>query len=146
VRPPDPTNPVVALEMEWQSLLKALGQAKSAYDAIAVNAEKARLAAAGVKANQGMSIIEAAKRPSKPFKGGRANAAMVGAAAALFLTLLYMAARVAFNDTLIDAADVEALRVIPVLGVVPRLNLTEPKTSAAKDTGAPPKGDTASAV
>jgi hypothetical protein len=47
-----------------------------------------------------------------------------------------MAARVVFNDTIIDSEDIEAMNLIPVLGVVPRLHVAAGST--AGQSGAPP--------
>jgi capsular polysaccharide biosynthesis protein len=92
--------------------------------------------AAQAAANDVMSVLEPAYRPMHPSKGGRGTAAIVGLGVSLFLALLYMTARVAFNDTLIDAADVEALHLIPVLGVVPKLAPPHKKKARHKKGGA----------
>jgi hypothetical protein len=80
-------NPIVALETEWQRLLRGMSEAKARQTDIKVRAERARLsvAAAQVTANELMSIIEAAPRPTRPIKG-RGNAAMIGCALALIVS------------------------------------------------------------
>ena len=127
VAPSPPVSPLVALETEWQRLLRGLSEAKASQDGLRKEYEKAQM---GVKAQQAaandlMQVIEAAYRPTHPAKGGRTPVAIGGALAALLIALLYMAGRVAFNDTLIDSADIEALNLIPVLGIVPKIHVTQ---------------------
>ena len=126
VLPPTPVSPLVALETEWQRLLRGLSEAKATQDGLRKEYEKAEM---GVKAQQAaandlMQVIEAAYRPTHPAKGGRTPVAIGGGMAALLVAILYMAGRVAFNDTLIDSADIEALNLIPVLGIVPKIHVT----------------------
>jgi capsular polysaccharide biosynthesis protein len=128
----EPMSPVVALETDWQSRLRRLSLAKARHESISKNAEAARLRMAALKAtaSENMSIVEPAYKPMKPSKGGRANAAMMGIALAFLIAVLYATARVAFNDRLIDAQDVEALKIIPVLGVIPKI--PAPRMSGSK--------------
>jgi hypothetical protein len=124
--PPEPAvSPLVALESDWQRLLRTLSDARTTNEALKKQYTDAQMQvkAAEAAANDLMSVIEQAYRPSHPSKGGRTPAAIAGFAAALFVALLYMAARVAFDDTIVDATDVESLQLIPVLGVVPKLRL-----------------------
>jgi hypothetical protein len=134
---------VVELENNWQRLLRGLNEAKTRHDDLKLRAERAKLAvlAAQVTANEAMSVVEPAYRPSHPSKGGRTNAALIGLALSLFVATLYAAARVLFNDTLIDTADIEATKLIPVLGVVPHIEPAAPPPAAR----ASPKGSSASA-
>ena len=146
VAPPAPVSPLVALETEWQRLLRGLSEAKATQDGLRKEYEKAQM---GVKAQQAaandlMQVIEAAYRPTHPAKGGRTPVAMGGAAAALLLALLYMAGRVAFNDTLIDSADIEALNLIPVLGIVPKIHVSP--SARDGEPAAPAKGGRVGAV
>ena len=120
-----PTSPmvtaVVVLETDWQRLLRGLGEAKSYHDDLKARAERAKLAlgAARAQANERMAIIDPPYRPTHPSKGGRANVAVAGVGLALLLAVAYATARLTLDDTLVDADDVEALGVVPMIGVVP---------------------------
>ncbi len=122
-----PANPevtaVVELETEWQRLLRALGEARSHHDDLKLRAQRAKLAleAAHVQANEQMAVVDPAVRPTHPSKGGRTNTALAGLAAALLASLAYASTRVAVDDRLIDAEDIEALGLLPVLCVVPKI-------------------------
>lgn len=120
----DPAGHLVRLETEMQRLVRAMGAARSHLDELQQHAEHATLEASAVAANGGeqMEIIDPAFRPQRPLRGGRTNTALAGAALALVLSALYAAARVVLTDTLIDAKDIEELSVLPVLGVLPRLD------------------------
>jgi capsular polysaccharide biosynthesis protein len=119
----EPMNPLVAMETDWQRLLRATSDAKASHDDLARRMERASLRASATEAtgDAQMEIIDPAYKPTRPARGGRTNAALVGLGLATFLAVGFAFARVATNDTLMDAHDVEALHMIPVLGVVPRL-------------------------
>ncbi len=119
---------VVELETEWQRLLRALAEARSHHDDLKLRAQRAKLAleAAHVQANEQMAVVDPPVRPTHPAKGGRTNTALAGIAAALALAMAYASARVAVDDRLIDADDLEALGLLPVLCVVPRLAPARP--------------------
>jgi hypothetical protein len=125
--PSRPVSPaitaVVELETEWQRLLRALSEARSHHDDLKLRAERSRLAleAAHVEANEQMAVVDPAVRPTHPSKGGRSSTALAGLALAFLLSLAYASTRVAIDDRLIDAEDIEALGLLPVLCVVPRL-------------------------
>ena len=123
-RPPSPeVAAVVELEADWQRLLRSMGEARARHDDLELRAERSKLAlaAARVKENEQMAVIEPAVRPTHPARGGRAQVALAGLAMALLLAVAYAAARAAADDRLFDADDVEALGLLPVLCVVPRL-------------------------
>jgi hypothetical protein len=124
---------VVELETEWQRLLRALAEARSHHDDLKLRAQRAKLAleAAHVQTNEQMAVVDPAVRPTHPAKGGRTNTALAGIAAALAMAMAYASARVAVDDRLIDADDIEALGLLPVLCVVPRI---APARSAAEST------------
>ena len=92
-----------------------------------------------MQANEQMAIVDPAVRPTHPSKGGRTNTALAGLAATFLLSMAYASTRVAVDDRLIDAEDVEALGLLPVLCVVPRLE-PAPRGSSAR-TGAFAKKD-----
>ncbi len=121
--PQEPANPLVALETEWQRLLRETSDAKSAHDDLARRMDRASLRASAAEATGDgqMEIIDPAYKPTRPARGGRTNAALVGLGLTMFLSVGYAFARVATNDTLIDSYDVELLRLIPVLGTIPKL-------------------------
>jgi uncharacterized protein involved in exopolysaccharide biosynthesis len=114
---------VVDLETEWQRLLRALNEAKSNHEALKLRTERAKLAleAARSQASERMAVIDPPYRPTHPSKGGRTQVAVGGLAMAYLLAIAYAALRVALDDTLFDAEDVEALGVVSVLGVVPHI-------------------------
>jgi uncharacterized protein involved in exopolysaccharide biosynthesis len=119
---------VVQLETDWQRLLRALNEAKSHHDDIKMRAERAKLAveAARSEANQRIAIVETPFRPTHPSKGARANAMLAGTIMAWLLALGYAGMRVALDDTLFDADDVDALALLPVLGIIPSLGAPAP--------------------
>lgn len=138
----EPMNPLVALETEWQRLLRATSDAKAAHDDLARRMERATLRASATEATGDgqMEIIDPAYKPTRPARGGRTNAALVGLGLATFVALGFAFARVATNDILMDSHDVEALHVIPVLGVVPRLP-PSPSGPSSGSQPAPPTSD-----
>lgn len=115
---------IVELETEWQRLLRALNEAKSHHDDLKIRAERAKLAveAARAESNATMEVVEPPYRPTHPTKGRRASVAIGGVVFAWLMSIAYAAARVALNDTLVDADDVERLGLLPVLGLVPQLD------------------------
>ncbi len=114
-------SPIVALETEWARLLRATSDAKSKEEDLTHRLERARLRASATEASgdDQMEVIDPAYRPTRPSRGGRANAAMLGLLVALAVSLGYAFARVLVNDTLFDATDIEGLGIVPVLGVLP---------------------------
>jgi hypothetical protein len=123
-RPPSPeVAAVVELEADWQRLLRSTGEARARHDDLELRAERSKLAlaAARAKENEQMAVIEPAVRPTHPARGGRTQVALAGLATALLFAVAYAVARAAADDRLFDADDVEALGLLPVLCVVPRL-------------------------
>jgi hypothetical protein len=114
---------VVALETDWQRLLRALNEAKAHHDELKLRGERAKLAleASRAQASERMAIVDPPFRPTHPSKGGRTNFAIAGLAMALLLAIAYGTVRVSMDDTLIDAEDIEVLALAPVLGVVPKI-------------------------
>jgi hypothetical protein len=90
----------VALETEWQRLVRAVSEARSRHDEVRKRYEVVRLALQSAPAaDQPLMVIEPAYRPTRAFKGGRTQVALGGYFVALLLGLLYVVARVAFDDT-----------------------------------------------
>jgi uncharacterized protein involved in exopolysaccharide biosynthesis len=124
---------------EYERLGRTVRLARENYAERKVDLDKARLALNVTSASAGdsLTVLDPAYLPMTPSKGGRSKTAMMGGVVALIVAILYAVARVLFNDTLIDQADVEALRLIPVLGVLPKLpSQGSPGKSTAK--GGPP--------
>jgi hypothetical protein len=123
---------------EYERLGRTVRLARETYSERKVDLDKARLAVnvASASAGDSLTVLDPAYLPMTPSKGGRSKTAMMGGAVALIVAILYAIARVLFNDTLIDQADVEALRLIPVLGVLPRIGSPGSGKSLAK--GGPP--------
>jgi hypothetical protein len=130
-----PSNPLVALETDWQRLLRATSDAKAAHDDLQRRMERASLRASAAEAtgDAQMEIIDPAYRPTRPARGGRTNVALVGFALALLVSVAYAFTRVLTDDRLLDADDIEALGLVPVLGVVPRIDTRV--VEAANDVG-----------
>ena len=140
-------NPLVQLETEWARLLRGASDAKAKDEDLRKSLERARLktSAAEMTGGDQMEIIDPAYRPTRPARGGRTNAALAGFSIALFAAVAYAFTRVLTNDTILDAVDVEALNLIPVLGVVPRLppvaiSAAAATTVEARPPPAPPSG------
>ena len=118
-----PESPIVALETEWQRLLRTVADARAAHDDIERRAERANLHASATEALAGeqMEIIDPAYKPMRPARGGRTNTALAGLGAALFIAVALAILRVLMSDIVIDVSDIEALGLIPVLGAIPRV-------------------------
>ena len=137
--PPEPVNEIVELETEWQRLLRTLQESKEQHEDLNTKLERARLekARAAAKGGDTMTILDPAYKPTKPSAGGKGKVAMTGGALTVIVALLYAFARVVFNDTMIDAQDIEALKLIPVLGVLPKI---AGAGAASYGMAAPPHG------
>ncbi len=125
---------LVELETDWQRLLRALSESKARHDDLNLRVERAKLAveASRAQASERMAVVDPPFRPTHPIKGGRTNFAFAGLAMAFLLAAAYATARVSFDDTLVDADDLDALGLGPVLGVVPALNLVSAKKVRAR--------------
>jgi len=126
------TNELVELETEWQRLLRVLHDVKGAHGDLQQRLEHAKLSASAVEAQGGdqMQILDSAYKPLRPSQGGRTKTALMGGVMALLIALGYAMSRVFFNDTIIDQADIEAMQLIPVLGVVPKVRPAETPSPA----------------
>jgi capsular polysaccharide biosynthesis protein len=136
------TNELVALETDWQRMLGVLHDVRIEHDDLKQRLERARLSANAAEASGGdqMMIIDPAYKPPTPSKGGRTKTALLGGFVTLLIALAYAFGRVVFSDTIIDAADLEAMNLIPVLGVLPKL-----RTPARSPSPNPAAGPTAQA-
>ncbi len=131
------TNELVQLEFDWQRLLSVLHDVRLEHDDLKQRLERAKLAANAAEASGsdqlggGRSRLQAAHS----VEGGRTKTALSGGIATLILALAYAFARVIFSDTIHDSADVEALRLVPMLGVVPKLRASNPPSPPAAAAG-----------
>ena len=143
---PEPVSEIVELETEWQRLLRTLQDQRENHDDLKQKLERARLEKNRAQAKGGdtMSILDPAYRPTRPATGGKGKVAMAGGALSVIVALLYAFSRVIFNDTMIDSQDLEALRLIPVLGILPKIRTAGVHTPEAPDVAA--KGDAPGAV
>jgi len=117
------TSELVQLETEWQRLLSTLKDTRLEHEDLKQKLERAKLQANAAEAAGGdrMLVLDPAYLPMRPSKGGRTKVALMGGVLSGIFALLYAFARVFFNDTIIDSADVEAMRLVPVLGVLPKV-------------------------
>ncbi len=117
------TSELVQLETEWQRLLSTLKDTRLEHEDLKQKLERAKLQANAAESAGGdrMLVIDPPYLPMRPSKGGRTKVAMMGGVLALIFALAYAFGRVFFNDTIIDSADVEAMRLVPVLGVLPKV-------------------------
>jgi capsular polysaccharide biosynthesis protein len=99
-----------------------------------LDAKRLEVGQAKSSTGDSMTIKEEATKPLEPSSGGRTKPFLLGSVLSAVVALAYAFGRVVFNDTLIDAADIEALQVVPVLGIVPRIH--RPNDSAKKGTKA----------
>ncbi len=112
----------IADEQEFQRLMQSYKDAKSRVESKQQTYETMRTSAAAAvsKSSEIMSVAEPAMRPFQPTKG-RGQSFIMVASVGIILALAYAAARVLFNDRIIDQGDLDALAIIPVLGIVPQL-------------------------
>jgi len=108
------------------------------HDDLKQRLERARLSANAAEASGGdqMMVVDPAYKPLTPFKGGRTKMALAGGLATLLFAFGYAFARVVFSDTNIDSADIEAMHLVPMLGVVPKLRASNPPSPPAGAGGA----------
>lgn len=120
---------VVGLETEWQRLLRDLGDARSHHDDLKMRADRSKLAleAARADATRRVAVVDPAFRPTHPTKGGRTRAAIAGLVLTLLLAVGYATLRVTLADELVDPEDIDALGIVPVLGVVPHIEPADPE-------------------
>ncbi len=104
------------------------------FDDLQRNLKEKELEARASKGSEFLEVLEPAYLPTHPYKGGRTKTAVFGLVAALLLAFGYALVRVLFDDTIVDAEDVQLLhRTIPVLGVIPTVP-TLPGESGDKKT------------
>lgn len=131
---------VIGLETTFQRLLRRTQETRTQLNEIKEQVNKARLELASeqAKSSDSIDIAEAAFLPTKPSKGGKSKVAMTGGAVALVIALAYAVGRVAFSDRIIDGGDVEAMQIIPVLGVLPKIPGAGAGNTQAAAAAAPP--------
>jgi uncharacterized protein involved in exopolysaccharide biosynthesis len=131
------TSELVQLETEWQRLLSTLKDTRVEHEDLKQKLERAKLQSNAAESAGGdrMLVLDPAYLPMHPSKGGRTKVALMGGVLSVIFALVYAFGRVFFNDTIIDSADIEAMRLVPVLGVLPKVRpsgtTAEPGTSKA---------------
>jgi hypothetical protein len=134
---PQPQTPkFVEVETEWQRLVRNARDERSAHEDLKAQLERAKVQAHASKGAGGdqLELLDPAGLPIKALKGAKQNAAMGGSFFALVLALVYAYARVLFSDKLIDGGDVEALDVLPVLGVIPKVSKGTKRSALSKSS------------
>ncbi len=114
---------VVALETTFQRLFRKTQETRTSLNEFREQVNKARLELASeqAKSSDTVDIAEPAYLPTTPAKGGKTKVAITGGVLTLIISLLYALGRVVFSDRIIDSGDVQALQLIPVLGVLPKI-------------------------
>ena len=112
---------IVALETDWTRLNREVADARERNQQLEARQFKATIleSAATSGRNAQMIIVDPAYKPTHPNKG-RTQVVAAGIAASLFLALLLSFVLTLLDDRIYDRLDVEALKLTPLLGVVPR--------------------------
>lgn len=122
----------VAEAAEYERLSRTVRLSRESYADRKSDLDKARLAAsvASASACDTLSVLDPAFLPVTPAKGDPMKTGAMGGVAALLFAIFVALTRVLLSDTVIDEGDVEALKLVPVLGVVPKLPKAQPKKAA----------------
>jgi uncharacterized protein involved in exopolysaccharide biosynthesis len=115
-------NAVVALETEWTRLNREVSDARDRNQQLESRQFKAAIMENAVTSgrNAQMIIVDPAYKPTHPNKG-RTQVVIAGVAASVALALMLAFLLTMLDDRLYDRVDVEAMRMVPLLGVVPRI-------------------------
>ncbi|HTA18875.1 MAG TPA: hypothetical protein VK989_06260 [Polyangia bacterium] len=113
---------MVAIDTQWTSLMRSVGEARERQNQIEAKQFQADLLATLVSGGQAGRLIIADPpfRPTRPIAGGRFKIALVGGLASLGLGVLAILAMAAFDDRLYGARDVERLMSTAIVVAVPR--------------------------
>ncbi len=113
---------MVAIDTQWTSLMRTVGEARDRQNQIEAKQFQADLLATLVSGGQAGRLIIADPpfRPTRPIAGGRFKIALVGGLASLGLGVLAILAMAAFDDRLYGARDVERLMTTAIVVAVPR--------------------------
>jgi uncharacterized protein involved in exopolysaccharide biosynthesis len=113
---------IVALETEWARLNRELTAAREHNGQLQDKQFKAAIAESAVASgrNAQMVVVDPAYRPTHPAPPGRMTLIALGMLISIGMALLVALGLVLVDDRLYDDADLESIRVAPLLGVVPR--------------------------
>ena len=113
---------VVSLEVEWTRINREASEARSRVLNLEGRQFKASLAESSEASGQAseMKVIDPAFLPSHPTGKGRAFIVMIGAALAFLLAGTVMFGLAFLDDRIYDRTDIQGLRLVPILVVIPR--------------------------
>ncbi len=112
---------IVTLETDWTRLNREVTDARERNQQLESRQFKASILESAVTSgrNAQMIIVDPAYKPTHPNKG-RTQLVLVGTALAASLALMLALLLALLDDRIYDRADIELLRLTPLLGVVPR--------------------------
>jgi hypothetical protein len=124
-KPKDSENDatVVGLEMEWARLSRAVGTARIRQADLEQKLYRAEMVASTAESGHGtnIAVLDPAYRPSGPSNAPNKTIVVLGLGASIALGLLLCAAWGFFlDDRVFASSEVEAVVMVPVLGVIPR--------------------------
>ena len=82
----------------------------------------------------GVSVIDYAKKPTKPSSPSLKKNTLVGAFAGFFISFAAFFIYELFNTTITNTKDLERVFDIPILGTVPRLDSVETSTATSRNS------------
>ncbi len=127
----DEASRIVALETEWNQLNLKVAEAREQYIQLENRQFRAGLTASsevGGHASQ-INIIDPGFLPKRPVGVGRTQVVIGGMVVALIISGLWMISLAWFDDRMFDRVDLEALRLAPVLVVVPKYKAKRARAS-----------------
>jgi hypothetical protein len=127
----------VAEAAEYERLGRNLRLSRETYGERKTDLDKARLSSSVASAAAGdtLNVLDPAYLPVTPSKGDPLKTSALGVVAALAFAIFSAFARVMMNDTVIDEGDVEALKLVPVLGVLPKISRTSKRPGTQAQPG-----------
>jgi Mrp family chromosome partitioning ATPase len=131
----------VALEAEWQRLMREAADARRHKEDITQKRAKAELAASATKSSgtMVMTVIDPAFCPQRPIKPNRRLAVGLSSGLGLLLGALWALAGVLLSDIVHDASDLESMGGPEVLATIPRETRGPPKSTTLVLRGARPR-------
>ena len=113
---------MVAIDTQWTSLMRGVGEARERQNQIEAKQFQADLFATLVSGGQAgrLVIADPPFRPTRPIAGSRSKIALVGGIASLALGVFAVLVMAAFDDRLYGARDVERLMSTAIVVAVPR--------------------------
>ncbi len=132
----DQGEKLVTLEMEWARLGRDLANARAHQGDLETKLYRAQMVANTAESGYGtrIAVLDPAYKPSGPSNAPNRTVVMIGLAASIVAGVVLSAAWGLFlDDRLFAASEIEAVVMVPVLGVVPR----EKRRQKPKDKGSP---------